>query len=191
MVGPYVSVRLTPNLYFDARAAWGSSDNQVNPFGRYEDNFATDRWLAQAKLTGNWWSGQFRITPSASVTFVEEQQRSYVDSLGVVIPGQTVSLGRFAAGPEFAYRIFGSNGATYEPHVQIRGSWDFIKPDATNVGGYIVGSDTLRAQVQAGLLARWANGYSLRVVGQYDGIGSSSLRSYGGQIWVNRPFASR
>ena len=52
MAGPYVSARLGPNLYFTGRAAWGISENEVDPFGLYTDDFSTDRWLASAELTG-------------------------------------------------------------------------------------------------------------------------------------------
>ena len=54
-------------------------------------------------------------------------------------------------------------------------------------GGIAVGAEALRAQVQAGVLVRTKAGFNLRVAGQYDGIGSDSLRSYGGQIWLNVP----
>lgn len=33
MAGPYLSARLTDNLFFDARAAWGRSENTISPFG--------------------------------------------------------------------------------------------------------------------------------------------------------------
>jgi len=187
MAGPYMSARLTPNLFFDARAEWGKSNNAVNPFGLYQDDFATDRWLAQANLTGNWWVGSFRVTPSAGVTYTAEKQQSYTDTLGIVISAKTVSLGQFAFGPEFAYRIVGRDGTTYEPQVSVKGLWDFVKPDAATVSGILVSNDTVRAMAQAGILARLPSGYSIRVVGQYDGIGSSSLRSYGGRVWVNVP----
>jgi outer membrane autotransporter protein len=187
MAGPYATVRLTPNLYFDARGAWGTSHNSVNPFGLYQDRFATDRWIAQASLTGNWWMGNFRVTPSAGVTYAAEQQRSYTDSLGVLIPDQTVKLGRLMFGPEFAYRIMGANGVTYEPLLAVKGIWDFVKPDTTTVAGYLVSNDSVRALAQAGILARAANGYAVRIVGQYDGIGSNNFRNYGGQVWINIP----
>ena len=79
---------------------------------------------------------------------------------------------------------------SYEPHIQLRGTWDFVKPSATTVGGFLVASDEFRAQVQGGVIARWPSGYALRVVGQYDGVGSSSLRAYGGQIWLNVPIGA-
>jgi outer membrane autotransporter protein len=187
MAGPYVSVRLTPNLFLDARAAWGLSDNKVDPFGLYEDTFATNRWLASANLTGNWRFGNIRLTPSAGVTYVEEKQHSYVDALGVFIPSQTVSLGRFAVGPEIAYRFVTGSGATIEPHVSLKGIWDFDKPDVATVGGLILAGDDLSARLQAGLLARAPSGWSFRGVVSYDGVGSSQFNSIGGQVWLNVP----
>ena len=187
MAGPYVSARLAPNLFFDARAAWGTSSNSINPFGLYTDRFATDRWLVQGNLTGNWFMGNFRITPSAGLTFVGEKQLDYTDALGVNIPEQTVSLGRFAFGPEFAYRFTGANGIVYEPMVSIKGLWDFVRPNAVSVGGIVVADEPLHAMAEAGFMARAANGLAVRLVGQYDGIGSDSFHSFGGQVWLNVP----
>jgi Autotransporter beta-domain len=113
MAGPYVSARITPNVFFDARAAWGTSDNTVNPYGIYNDKFGTDRWLAHANLTGNWRFGDYRFTPSAGgLTYIEEVQHAYIDRVGVLIPSQTVRLGRLAIGPEIAYRYLAANGAS-------------------------------------------------------------------------------
>ena len=188
MAGPYLSVRLTPHLFFDSRAAWGTSSNRVNPFGTYEDGFATQRWLANARLTGNWTMENFRITPSVGFTYIEEQQRSYTDSLGIVIPSQTVALGRLSFGPEFAYRYMGADGTIYEPMISITGQWDAVKPDVAFVAGMPVPTDNLFARVQGGVMARWPNGFALRAVASYDGIGSSSFNSVGGRLWVNVPF---
>jgi outer membrane autotransporter protein len=186
MAGPYLSMRLTPNLFFDARAAWGSSSNTVDPFGFYQDDFSTNRWLGQAKLTGNWRFGDFRVTPSAGVTYVTERQRSYIDALGVLIPGQTVSLGQFAVGPELAYRYLAASGTTYEPHVSLEGIWDFDRPNAPTVGGVRVSDKELHARVKGGVLARSPNGVNVRAVASYDGIGST-FRAVGGQLWLSMP----
>ena len=69
MGGPYVSVRLAPNMFLDARAAWGLSRNDVDPFGQYTDKFSANRWLAHAKLTGNWHWQDFRLTPSVALDY--------------------------------------------------------------------------------------------------------------------------
>lgn len=186
MAGPYMSARLTPNLYFDARAAWGTSNNTANPFGVFDDRFDTERWLARANLTGNWWFGNFRVTPTGTVVYASERQLSFVDQLGVLIPSQTVSLGRAGLGPELAYRIIGSHGIIWEPHGSIKVNWNFVRPNTNIIDGLIVNTSTLSAEAQAGVMARWRNGFSFRVVGKYDGIGGD-FHSYGGQVWVNVP----
>jgi hypothetical protein len=201
LAGPYTSVRLTSNIFFDARAAWGVSGDRVTPFGTYTDGFNTDRWLARANLTGNWRFGNFRVTPTASVIYAEENQHSYVDSLGVLIPGQTVALGRFTIWPEFAYRFLGSDGTIWEPHVTLKGNWDFKRPafngglpafpiggiPAFNqINGIIVTGDEFSAGVEAGLLAIVPHGWSLRTAVTYDGVGSSHFHALGGKVWLNR-----
>ena len=188
MAGPYVSVQLSPNMFFDARAAWGLSANDVDPFGLYTDNFSTSRWLAHAKLTGNWHWQDFRLTPSVAIDYIQERQRDYTDSLGVAIPGQTVSLGRVSFGPEIARRYIGADGTTYEPLAALIGQWDFDRPDVASFNGLPVSANAFHAQAQAGILVRQPAGLSLRIVATYDGIGASDFNAYGGQVWLNVPF---
>jgi hypothetical protein len=187
MAGPYFSARITPGLFFDARAAWGTSDNTIEPFGLAKDDFSTDRWLASAKLTGNWSNGNFRVTPSLGVVYAQEHQNSYTDSFGVPIPSQTVSLGRVSFGPEFAYRIAGPGGGHIEPQFSVTGLWDFDDSGTQTVGNLVSADDDFRAMLQAGFLAHGPRGASMRLVGTYDGIGSD-FESYGGQVWVSIPF---
>jgi outer membrane autotransporter protein len=187
MGGPYLSLRLTPDIFFDTRFAWGMSNNNVNPFGYYTDSFSTDRWLAHAKLTGNWRSGDFRITPSVAVDYAQERQRDYTDSLGFLIPSQTVSLGRLSFGPEIARRFFAANGMVYEPMASLIGQWDFVKTEVIGLNGLPADSDRLHAKAQVGISARAANGISARVAGTYDGIGNSSFSALGLEFWLSVP----
>lgn len=187
MAGPYISARLTQHLFFDARFAWGTSDNTASPMGTYVDKFSTERWLASAKLTGNWTVGDFRITPSASVIFVEERQGSYIDSLGLVVPAQVAALGRLAFGPEIAYRHALQNGWIVEPHISISGLWDFNKPGSETAGGFVTSGSDFRATLQGGVLLHSERGFNVRAVGTYDGIGAPGFENIGGQIWVNIP----
>ena len=53
MVGPYITARLSDNLYIDARYAVGSWDNTVSPPGSYRDDFETDRELFAGSLIGD------------------------------------------------------------------------------------------------------------------------------------------
>ena len=110
MVGPYATLRLAPNVYFQGRAAWGKSKNDISPFMTYTDTFDTTRWLVRGKLQGNWSFGALQFSPSASVAYIEEHQKSYTDTLGVVIPDQTATLGQAEFGPELSYRWKLNNG---------------------------------------------------------------------------------
>lgn len=187
MAGPYVSARLTENLFFDARAAWGQSDNTVDPLGFFVDSFDTDRWLVRANLIGNWNYGNWRFTWSFSVAHIEETQHAYIDALGISIPGQSMALGRVTFGPEVGHRFFAANGSIIEPMASIQGLWDFEKPDTLTIGGEVVSPDTFRGKVEAGVMFYMPEGATVRATANYDGIGSSDFRAYGGQLWVNLP----
>lgn len=187
MGGPYLSLRLTPEIFFDTRFAWGMSNNNVSPLGTYTDAFSTDRWLAHAKLTGNWRSGDFRITPGVAVDYARERQHDYTDSLGFLIPSQTVSLGRLSFGPEIARRFVAANGVVYEPMASLIGQWDFVKTEVIGLNGLPADSDRLHAKAQVGLQARAPNGFSARIAGTYDGIGNSSFQSAGVEVWFSMP----
>jgi hypothetical protein len=187
MAGPYLSVRLAPDMFFDARAAWGLSANHVDPFGQYSDPFATNRWLAHAKLTGNWHWGLLRVTPSVAFDYIQERQHDYIDSLGVAIPSQTVALGRMSFGPEIARRFIGSDGTAYEPMVALTGQWDFERPQVAALDGALVSDHAFHVRAEAGLLMRSATGLSGRIAVTYDGIGSDSLHAYGAQVSIRMP----
>jgi hypothetical protein len=55
------------------------------------------------------------------------------------------------------------------------------------VGGLVVGTDALRARTELALLAKAANGFSLRGAVAYDGVGSSSFHDVSGRLWLNFP----
>ena len=187
MAGPYVSMKLSDAIVFDARAAWGQSDNDVSPFGTYKDSFETDRWLAKANLTGNWFIDGLRISPSVGVIYVEETQNAYVDSLGATIGEQSVHIGRMTFGPEFGYAIQMNDGTIVEPHVSFTGMWDFDKDETANIGGLIASTDEFRVKTEAGLMVRATDGSSARATISYDGLGSSDLDAWGGQLWLSIP----
>jgi hypothetical protein len=191
MAGPYASFQLSPNIYFDARGAWGESDNDISPFGTYTDSFDTERWLAKANFTGNWNIGSVYVSPSVGVIYVDERSESYVDSLGNSIFSQSVRLGRLTFGPEFRYPIHTKDGAILEPHVSFTGMWDFDKEDnnVANVGGLLVGDQDFRVKTEAGLLVHTPDisDASFRATVSYDGIGDDDFSAWGGQLWVNWP----
>ena len=187
MVGPYISGRLSENLFFDSRAAWGSADNSVSPIGTFSDDFDSDRWLTMARLTGNWTSGNWRLTPSALIKYGEESQDAYTDSLGFRIRGQDVSLGRVEFGPELGYRWLLADGTLIEPHLALFGVWNFEGSNRLFVNNTVFTPDDFTGRLEGGALVQLPKGMSFRGAATYDGIGSSGYNAVSGKVWLNIP----
>ena len=187
MAGPYVSARLTQNLFFDARTLWGRSNNNINPLGAYTDSFETSRALAAAKLTGKWAFGALSFKPSAEVIYFKEEQKAYTNAIGIAIDSQTVSLGRLTFGPEFGYRIGLGGGSVLEPFVGVKGVWDFNKTAETTAAGEPVGNEAFRGKLETGATLRTASGLSFRALGSYDGIGDDKFHAWQGRATIVVP----
>jgi len=187
MVGPYLAMRLTQNIGFDGRAAWGQSRDHVNPFGLFEDSFSTSRSLVSGRLIGNWYYGAVRFSPSAQFIYFRETQHDYIDAINVFIPQQTVALGRFALGPEVGYRFKLYDGGMFEPFVGLKGIWDFDRDANTTVGGFVVGNDAWHAKVEAGVILLTPWGMSVRATAAYDGIGENNFSLYQGRLLATVP----
>ncbi len=192
MVGPYLSARLHKNIFLDLRGAWGKSSNDVTITGfATGDEFDTTRWLIRGALTGNKQFGNWRFTPTAAIVYYEETQDAFGSNTGSIVPGQTFELGRATFEPEIAYRHLTENGLLIEPQMSLIGIWDFETAGDLSIVGWDIDEDQLRAGLKAGILFHWANGYSFRASGGYDGIGSSEFESFSGRITLNVPFGRK
>jgi len=204
MAGPYFSARLSPNLYFDVRAAWGQSNNDIRsstvttaifPLGGgttvttgiATGSYDTERWLVRGNLTGNWQRGDWRFTPSVSATYLEERQESFTTSIGSLVAGRTYQAGRVTFGPEIARRSITAGGTMVEPYVALDGIWNFIDNGTMVVGQTIVAPDEFHGRVEGGVLISAVSGRAVRLTGSYNGIGGGGFQSYGGRLWVNIP----
>ncbi|MEM9359145.1 MAG: autotransporter outer membrane beta-barrel domain-containing protein [Pseudomonadota bacterium] len=190
MVGPYVVARLSANLIFDARAAWGKSNNEVSPYNTYTDDFDGQRKLLRGRLTGDFTFGGVHIAPHVGVIYFEEKQKAYTDSNGYTIAAQTVELGRLTFGPKFSTSFRRPDGTTIAPFVAINGIWDFKRTDQVDIdtGLAVTGSDKFRARTEAGLSIRLPQGVAITGEGFYDGIGADGYNAYGGSLKVGMPF---
>lgn len=195
MAGPYIGVKFSDNLFFNARAAWGESDNDIAltdaVSGYRTGQFDTKRWLVTAELTGNWArvinDGVFRVTPSLKFAHGEEDQGAYRSSLGQQVGANKVTLTRLTFGPEFGYRYKLSNGSVAEPHVALEGVWNLDADNLKLSTGEAIGDEGLRGRVEGGVRLSIPGGVGMRLVGEYDGIGDDDLEAYGGQLWVDVP----
>jgi hypothetical protein len=190
MAGPYLGVKLADNLFFDTRAAWGQSSNDIELWdpaaGNRSGSFDTTRWLATATLTGNEYIGNWRITPQAGFAYGNEWYSAYANSLGQNVPGADISIGRMTVGGEVGYRVVMASGSVLEPHVSFTGIMNFATDDLV-IGGALVETSESRGKVEGGLLLETPSGWGFRAAGSYDGVGGDEFESYGGSLWVNMP----
>lgn len=102
LVGPYF-VAKTPNqpLYFEGRLLYGQTESEITPLGTYTDDFDTKRWLTQLRATGDYMVQDTTLMPLLDFTYTEDQQQTYIDSLGNTIPSQAVDLMQWSIGMDF------------------------------------------------------------------------------------------
>ncbi len=185
MAGPYVAGRFGSSSFFQMRGAYGQSSNDISPFGTYEDTFETTRWLVSGKFKQRFTFGSWRLTPSAGLIYFNDEQQSYTDDNGLLIPSQTVALGRITFGPEIAYRGEMSNGMFFEPSIGLTGVWDFASDGTSET--VAVGDDAMRARLTGGLAVGSPRGGRFSMSAFYDGIGSEDFSAYGGKFKLSLP----
>ena len=189
MVGPYIAAKSAEhNLFFDARAAWGQSDNDLKmKLAGSTGSFDTERWLVNAKLSGLIESNGWSIRPAVSIAYFEETQESYTDSLTNPIPEQTFSQGEVRFGPTFSYDVVKDNGTTIRPTFGVSGVWNFDVDNNLNSQGAVLGTGDVRARIDAGFTAITMDRWSFDISGFYDGLGVDDYDAYGGSAKVTIP----
>ena len=188
MAGPYTTIRLTEHLFLQARAAAGQSSNTVSPYLTYTDHFVTTRWLASATLVGRWQVDKWQFRPAASVSFIQDVSKAYVDNLGVNIPSVKSSLGQFKIGPEASYQHVFESGWTIEPRVALQAIWNFASDGkGADFGGSLAGPKEIRGRAELGLKVQTRDGVGIDLSGSYDGIGSKSYQALSGKATVRIP----
>lgn len=85
----------------------------------------------------------------AAINF-EEKQKAYTDSLDVLIPIQTVSLGGVTFGPEVSV-LHHSDGMDVEPRITLKTIWDFDKAELVDLTSSLAAGSTadVRARVES------------------------------------------
>ncbi len=187
MAGPYLVARLHEHLIFDARGAYGTSDNDVRTTFGARSDFDTTRWLVRAQLTGDFSIDRFDLNPYVKVLYIEEDRESYTDSFGNRIRSRTVSLGRLQFGPRISTSFDGGNGIIITPHATVSGIYDFDRAGRFTATGQSSSTDRARAKVEGGIGVTAPGGVKVDATGYYDGIGISRFDNYGGSLKITVP----
>jgi len=180
MIGPYFAVKAkNTNLRFEGQAMWGKSFNSISPTGTYTDQYTTDRWMARGKVESSFQRGEWQISPAASLSYFNEEQAAYTDSLLNVIPAQRITLGEAQIGPKFQRSFALDNGTILGLKMGASAVTNFSISSTSGSLGFPVSAGVFRTRVDLGINTQTRNGWDLSVDGFYDGLGVTNYRSYG------------
>lgn len=187
MVGPYLTASLGQGLYFDARAAFGVSQNVISPYGTYSDTTMGRRGLVTAALGGEMTVGALEIRPEARLSWYRELIAGYTDSLNVKIPDVATETGTLTFGPTFRLPYEVGNGVVLAPFARVNGIWTLVENN-TAAGQPGVSTANLRAAVELGFDLDTLGGFAVSAAATYDGIGTQDYRALGGNVSIGQKF---
>jgi uncharacterized repeat protein (TIGR01451 family) len=176
LAGPYMTARLTDNLYLDLLAAAGTSSNTISPFGTYTDRFSATRFLLSGALQGQWTQGAWTLSPVARFSYFQESSEGYTDSLGVAIPAVTAGLGQVAIGPSISYRFVTDGEIVVDTGLKLEGILDVST--RANLTEFQDAHATIASDIGLSLPGGAHLGFSVA----YDGIGGASLQAVSGTV---------
>ncbi|WIY25974.1 autotransporter outer membrane beta-barrel domain-containing protein [Parasedimentitalea psychrophila] len=181
LAGPYVVAKMVDQpLFLEARMLYGQSSNTVTPFGTHSDDFDTSRLLTQIQVSGDVYQGRTRFSPFLNAAYAAEEQKTYQDSLGNLVPTQKVELMQMALGLD-ATQPVPLKGGDLELRAGVSGIW-------SNTGGTEVAESILpgysgwRGKVNLGLNYVSNTSGTFALSAYLDGLGAQSYESYGLQL---------
>lgn len=183
MAGPYLTTRISEDLYADVRAAWGKSTNQVSPLGTWTDNFETDRALYVGSLTGEFsLDGSTHLRPTLSVRYMKESQLAYADRYNVRVNGQVVDQGDVSLAPRIYRDVPITTSWTLRPYAEAEAIVSFGVPKDLDFGNGTRG----RFKVGADLTSE--NGVRASLGIFEDGTGADNYHSRGFDLSFSMAF---
>ncbi|MCC9624244.1 autotransporter outer membrane beta-barrel domain-containing protein [Thalassospira sp. MA62] len=187
MVGPYIVTRPAEKLIWDARVAWGQSDNKINPLSMGWENYDGERWQAESTLTGELQYEDWNIFPQLGVNFFQEEQKSFTTNAGTHIGSQKIATGNLSFGPEVSRVWYQTDDYVVTPSFALKGIWDFKSPDIERTDGSYLGTEKLRARTEIGASITFTDGGTLSGKYGYDGIGVSGYQAHSVELVGNMP----
>jgi hypothetical protein len=176
-VMPYLGLRLDPNVFLSAFLGGTRISYNTTPQAGLTGQFESWRVFGGAALAGVWQLDAWRFQPTLSFNYGSEAQNGYTNSVGTLVPGQTVTYGRVAAGPEIGYAFTAPDRSwTVEPFVTARANLDFGNTNALLFNGVQYGTrGSGSGSVGGGVRFQLPGGAHGRAEASYDSIGVSGL----------------
>jgi hypothetical protein len=176
LAGPYAAYRLSSNLVLGARAAWGETSAGTAPLSEAQ-SLTTSRLLTEARLSGNWDFGQWKLMPAASITYVGDTAAASLSGL----PEATATTTRFTAGPQLRREIDAGDAGILEPFAFFKTSLDLDSVKTM--------PSAARATIGGGVVLRPAQGFSIQATADFSETVGAELpdQALAGQVSVSVP----
>ncbi|MBC8048813.1 MAG: autotransporter domain-containing protein [Chitinophagales bacterium] len=182
MAGPYASVRLAPNIFFDARAAWGPSANTIAAEDGAEIDFNTGRSLVRGQFVANRNIAGFQLSPNISMAVLDDVITEGSNSADM---GSGTVTGRMSLGSALSYRMPLDHGAFIQPRAAVGTGWDVQKfSELTDFEAF---SNETGAKVEAGLALGTASGLTMEAAAALEGVGADDFQAWSGRINLKTP----
>ena len=159
--GAYLGLTLTDNLVLSATLLGTDLDTDVNG----TTNFDSTRIQASSGLTGYWYSGTWRYSPSLTVAWSKEWQ----DASGA-LNAQTIETGIISPGFQIGNSISIGGASTVEPWLGAQLDWVGINKVVDDVTGTILDDPYTDLRLQGGLNFAFGANAQLALTGEISGL---------------------
>lgn len=178
LVGPYAVYQFPAHpVVLTGRLLYGETQNQIAPLGTYIDDFETTRWLVQLGAAGRIEAGRWTLFPFLDATHTRDDQKSYTDALGNLIPAQGFRLSNIEVGSDFELQLTRNKGQRV-----LSGGLSGIWSTTSGTGAAVSRTPAYeggRMRVELGYGGWLRNGGRFQVSFFGDGIGADGYASYG------------
>ncbi len=178
--GVYVGMTLTENIVFSGMLTGTRIDTDSDFLGATADIDA-DRVQASAGLTGYWYFGQTRISPSATIAWSKEWQDEFTDSLLAFSPDQTIETAILTFGNQVGHTFTFDNGMSVEPWAGAQFDWTFVNEVKTDGLSAYSFEDSYDLRLQTGMILNLAPNAQLSLTGEISGLLMPDNDIYSGQ----------
>jgi hypothetical protein len=160
--GVYMGLSLTDNLVLSANVLGTELDTDVNGGGAL---FDSTRIQTSTALTGYWYSGTWRYSPSLTVAWSKEWQDATA-----IFTAQTIETGIISPGMQFGNTVSLGGATTVEPWLGAQFDWVGINKVVDSVAGTILDDPYTDLRLQTGLNFAFGANAQLALTGEISGL---------------------
>ena len=182
---PYATAQLSPNIFLTAFGAVTRVSYNAGLGNGANAQFGAWRWLGGGNLVGVWHEENWRLQPTLTVLYGQENQEGYTTTTGTSVSPQSLPFGRISFGPEIGYAFRQPEAWALEPFVFARGNYDYVQPNVAVFNGAIFTSSQhgpFSASLGGGLSLNTKQGFYLRLPASNESVGQGGLDVWLGQI---------